>query len=116
MSTVYVGMDVGSKVTAVAARSESGEVVERLSFKTSKENLISHISRYGMDAEVLLEEGELAGWVYRTLLAYTGEVIVCDPKRNAWIAVHLVRSCPTKRVDFITALLPHTCIYVGERG
>ena len=86
MSTVYVGMDVGSKVTAVAARSESGEVVERLSFKTSKENLISHISRYGMDAEVLLEEGELAGWVYRTLLAYTGEVIVCDPKRNAWIA------------------------------
>ena len=86
MSTVYVGMDIGSKVTATAAKDEGGEILERLSFKTGKLNLISNISRYGMDTEVLMEEGELAGWAYRTLLPYTGKVIVCDPKRNAWIA------------------------------
>ena len=86
MSTVYVGMDIGSKVTATAARDEGGEILEGLSFKTGKEKLISNIARYGMDTEVLLEEGELAGWAYRTLLPYTGKVIVCDPRRNAWIA------------------------------
>jgi len=86
MSTVYVGMDIGSKVIATAARDEGGEILERLSFKTDKVKLISNIARYGMDTEVLLEEGELAGWAYRTLLPYTGKVIVCDPRRNAWIA------------------------------
>ena len=40
METVYVVMDVGSKVTAVAARGESGEVVERLTFRTSRESLV----------------------------------------------------------------------------
>ena len=64
MSTVYVGMDVGSKVTAVAARSESGEVVERLTFRTSRESLVESVTRYGEDVRVLFEEGELAGWAY----------------------------------------------------
>jgi transposase len=86
METVYVGMDVGSKVTAVAARGESGEVVERLTFRTSRESLVESVTKYGEDVRVMFEEGELAGWAYRTLLPHAREVIVCDPKRNAWVA------------------------------
>ena len=36
--------------------------------------------------KVLIEEGELAGWVMRVLLPHAGSVEVSDPKRNAWIA------------------------------
>ena len=35
---------------------------------------------------MLFEEGELAGWAYRTLLPHAGSVEACDPKLNAWIA------------------------------
>lgn len=86
METVCVGMDIGSKVTAVAARGESGGVVERLTFKTSRKRLVESVMRYGEDVRVMFEEGELAGWAYRTLLAQAREVIVCDPKGNAWVA------------------------------
>ena len=34
----------------------------------------------------MMEEGEMAGWAYRTLLPYVEQVIVCDPERNAWIS------------------------------
>ena len=86
MSRVYVGMDMGSKVTAVAARDESGELLERLTFKTSRDGIIAGVTRYGFETVVMMEEGEMAGWAYRTLLPYVEQVIVCDPKRNAWIS------------------------------
>ena len=86
MSKVYVGMDMGSKVTAVAARDESGESLERLTFKTSRDGIIAGVARYGFETVVMMEEGEMAGWAYRTLLPYVEQVIVCDPKRNAWIS------------------------------
>ena len=86
MSKVYVGMDMGSKVTAVAAREESGELLERQTFKTSRKGIIAGVARYGFETVVMMEEGEMAGWAYRTLLPYVEQVIVCDPKRNAWIS------------------------------
>lgn len=70
----------------MAAREESGELLERRTFKTSRKGIIAGVARYGFETAVMMEEGEMAGWAYRTLLPYVEQVIVCDPRRNAWIA------------------------------
>jgi transposase len=33
-----------------------------------------------------LEEGPLAGWLYRNLVDHVDTLVVCDPRRNKWIA------------------------------
>ena len=86
MKKVYVGMDIGSKVTYMAAMNSKGKIVDSENFTTSPVSMISFLERQKGDTLVLLEEGELAGWVYRELKPYAGEVVVCDPRMNAWIA------------------------------
>jgi len=48
--------------------------------------MISFLERLKGSAWVMIEEGELAGWVMRTLLPHAESVEVSDPKRNAWVA------------------------------
>jgi len=35
---------------------------------------------------VTFEESSMAGWLYRNLVAFANEIVVCDPRRNAHIA------------------------------
>jgi transposase len=86
MRKVYVGIDIGSKQCSAASINLKGKLIEAETFKTSEMNLISFVKRQQGEVKVLIEEGELAGWVMRTLLPYAKSVEVADPKRNAWIA------------------------------
>lgn len=86
MRKVYIGIDIGSKTSAAAAIDVRGRLLAAEEFKTTERNLIGFVQRQGKRARVLIEEGELAGWVYRTLLPDAEIVEVADPKRNAWIA------------------------------
>ena len=86
MRRVYVGIDVGSKQCSAAAINSRGKLIEAETFRTSENSLISFVKRQDGEVKVLIEEGELAGWVMRALLPHAGSVEVSDPKRNAWIA------------------------------
>jgi transposase len=86
MRKLYVGIDLGSKVCSAASINSKGELVDADTFRTSEGNLISFVSRQKGEVRVLIEEGELAGWVLRTLNPYAEGVEASDPKRNAWIA------------------------------
>lgn len=86
MKTVYVGIDLGSKVCVGTARDSMGNILNSRSFGTSEKNLIDYVAGQKGKTRVLMEECELAGWVYRTLLPNAESVEVCDPKRNAWIS------------------------------
>ena len=86
MRKVYVGIDVGSKRCAAAAIDARGRIVDSSEFKTSGSNLVDFIQSQKGEVRVLMEEGELAGWVYRTLLPNAKSVEASDPRRNAWIA------------------------------
>jgi len=86
MRKVYVGIDIGSKQCSAAAINSRGKLIEAETFRTSEMNLISFVKGKNGEVNVLIEEGELAGWVMRTLLPYASSVEVSDPKRNAWIA------------------------------
>lgn len=86
MKEVYVGIDLGSKVCVGTARDSKGNIQNSREFRTSEKNIIDYVEGQKGKVRVLMEECELAGWVYRTLLPFAASVEVCDPKRNAWIS------------------------------
>lgn len=85
MKELYAGIDLGARVCVWEAVNGRGKSVEKGSFSPSETNLMEFAKRLGPRATILMEEGEMAGWAYRTLLPYAMRVIVCDPKHNAWI-------------------------------
>ena len=86
MSRVYVGIDIGSKQCAAVSINSRGRMIDSETFKTSARNLIGFVQRQRGEAAVLIEEGEMAGWVHGILKAHVASITVCDPKRNAWVA------------------------------
>jgi hypothetical protein len=68
MRKLYVGIDLGCKTCAGAVRDSKGKLLETCGFPTSAENLIDFVGKQKGEVWVLVEECELAGWVYRTLL------------------------------------------------
>lgn len=86
MRKLYVGMDIGSKQCAAVAINTKGKMVNSEALSTSERNLIGFAKRQKGEVHMLIEESEMAGWVARTLEPYVSSVIVCDPKRNAWVA------------------------------
>jgi transposase len=94
MRKLYVGIDLGCKTCAGAVRDSKGKLLETCGFPTSAENLIDFVSNLKGEVRVLVEECELAGWVYRTLLPHAHSVEVSDPRHNAWIAKGKRKSDP----------------------
>jgi len=68
MRKLYVGIDLGCKTCAGAVRDSKGKLLETCGFPTSGKNLIDFVGKQEGEVRVLIEECELAGWVYRTLL------------------------------------------------
>ena len=85
MKKVYAGMDLGSKETAAVVVDSLGRMVDSAVFRTSERNLVAFASKHPQ-ARVLMEEGEMAAWVRSTIKPHVASVVVCDPKRNAWVA------------------------------
>ena len=94
MRKLYVGIDLGCKTCAGAVRDSKGKLLETCGFPTSAENLITFVGKQEGEVRVLVEECELAGWVYRTLLPHAKSVEVSDPRHNAWIARSKRKSDP----------------------
>jgi transposase len=78
-------MDIGSKECAVVVVDSRGRQVDACVFRTSERNLLDFAMKHH-GAIVLIEECEIASWVRSVLKPYVSSVIVCDPKRNAWVA------------------------------
>lgn len=85
MSRVYVGLELAASHCWVAVRDEEGKLLAHRKVETTEESLISLAQRLGKEALVLMEECDLAAWARRVLLPHVGEVVVSDPRRNAWI-------------------------------
>ncbi len=89
MKVVYVGIDLGSTCFCSVQDAE-GNYLERVQVPFSGQNLIGYVSRLKekrkVSVRVHIEESNLSSYVYRILKPETAEVVVSDPKRNAWIA------------------------------
>lgn len=89
MAVAYCGLDVGSSVCHLTAKSLSGERLWSGEFATSKEDLQSVVAKIpGDEIHLHLEVGELTAWIRRILLSCprVKRVVVSNPKTNAWIA------------------------------
>jgi transposase len=91
LKKVYVGLDLGSTVCAAGAMDKSGRVLGKKEFPTSMQNLIECVKSIDGEVHVMFEEGEMSGWVCRALTRHVKRAVVCDPKRNAWIAKDSVK-------------------------
>lgn len=89
MAVTYCGLDVGSSVCYVTAKTVSGGKLFTQEFATSKEELQAVVAKIpGDEIHLHLEVGEMTAWIRRILLSCprVGRVVVSNPKTNAWIA------------------------------
>lgn len=83
MSRVYIGMELGSSRCWGAAKDEVGNLLSHGRLQTTEEDLVGFVKGYEQP-KVLMEECDMAAWARKVLLPHA-EVVVADPRRNAWI-------------------------------
>jgi transposase len=87
MKRVYhIGLDIGPGDIVGACINADGDLLWKKTVTPGEKNLIDLVVTEKGEVYVIFEEGEMAGWVYRTIKPYVTKVIVCEPKQNAWIA------------------------------
>ena len=85
MSTIFVGLDVGSRSCHQLGMQPAGSVVLNRRLPVSEANLITAFSGLGQHIEVHLEAGELAAWVWTVSAPLVQRAVISHPKSNAWI-------------------------------
>ena len=82
----YIGLDTHSAFTELAVMTEAGKIVKRDRCATTIAEICERLRTVPRPRFATLEEGPLAGWLYRNLREDVDELIVCEPRRNRLIA------------------------------
>jgi hypothetical protein len=82
----FIGMDTHCQFCEIAVIDWSGQVVQRDRCTTGIPNLIEVIEKVPRPRSLVIEEGPLAGWLWRSLRETVNEMVVSDPRRNRLIA------------------------------
>jgi transposase len=85
MATNYIGADVDSKMTDLAVE-RNQKIVQRYRVPTTIICLREVLGRIRGRKELAIEEGPMAHWLYRELRDFVDRIVICDPRRNAYIA------------------------------
>ncbi len=85
MATKYIGADVHVTTTELAV-DRSGKVLDRYRVPTTIPSLRGVLVQISGSCVLVIEEGPMAGWLYRNLREHVEKMIVCDPRRNHHIA------------------------------
>jgi len=84
MTTYYIGADVHSNSTELAIE-KNKRIVQRYRLPTSITALTGVLDSLKGEKHLAIEEGPMAGWLYRNLSKKVDELIICDPRRNKLI-------------------------------
>jgi len=85
MATYYIGADVHSNSIEIAIRTRR-EVVQRYSITPSIQAAAEVLSSLQGTRHMAIEEGPMAGWLYRNLRQKVDSFVVADPRRNKLIS------------------------------
>jgi transposase len=85
MVVYYIGADVHSNNTELAVERQ-GKIVQRYSVPTTVQAIRQVLEKLDGPKHLVMEEGPLAGWLYRNLVEHVDTLVVSDPRRNKWIA------------------------------
>ena len=96
MVTNYIGADVDCKMTELAVE-RNGKIILRDRVPTDIKSLSHFLDSISGRKEMVVEEGPMAGWLYRNLRHKVDRFVVCDPRRNKLI------SCDGEKDDKIDA-------------
>jgi hypothetical protein len=86
MSVHYMALDVHCAFCEMAVMTRSGKLVLRDRCETRIPALREAIAKVRRPRRLTFEEGPLADWLARELRSTVDELVVCEPRRNSWIA------------------------------
>ena len=86
MSVHYMAFDVHCAFCEMAVMTSTGKLVLRDRCETRIRALREAIAKVRRPRRLTFEEGPLADWLARELRSTVDELVVCEPRRNSWIA------------------------------
>ena len=86
MTQYFIALDVHCAFSEMAVVTGTGKLVARDRCATTIPALVQKLSTVRRPRRLTFEEGPLADWLTRELRAHVEELIVCEPRRNSWIA------------------------------
>lgn len=86
MAGNYIALDVHCAFCEMAVVTSRGKLVLRDRRETRIPALREAISQVRRPRRLTFEEGPLADWLARELRSSVDELVVCEPRRNHWIA------------------------------
>ena len=91
----FITMDAHSRTTDLCVKTRLGKPVQRVQLRTTIPVLAEFIESVPRPRYLSFEESSIAGWLYRNLHERVDQTVVCDPRRNAYVAKDAVsRGCP----------------------
>ena len=84
-SAKYIGLDVHKESISIAVLNAAGKMVMECVIETKAITILQFLRGLRGDLQVTLEEGTWAAWLYDLVKPYVTRIVVCDPRRNAWL-------------------------------
>ena len=82
----FIGMDTHCQFCELAVVNHSGAVVRRERCATCIPDILKLIEQVPRPRSLVIEEGPLAGWLWRNLHEAVDQLVVSEPRRNRLIA------------------------------
>jgi transposase len=82
-SEKYIGLDVHQATISVAVMDASGKLVMESIVETKAATILQFFSGLRGSLSVTFEEGTSAAWLYDLLKPHVGQLVVCNPRKNA---------------------------------
>jgi transposase len=86
MAVHYIALDVHCAFSEMAVLNSRGDLMKRDHCATTIADLATRLAGIPRPRRLTFEEGPLADWLARELRPHVEELIVCEPRRNQWIA------------------------------
>lgn len=86
MTDYFIALDVHCAFSEMAVVTGKGKLVRRDRVATDVRSISEAVSAVRRPRRLTFEEGPLADWLARELRGRVDELVVCEPRRNHWIA------------------------------
>jgi transposase len=81
----YIGMDVHKEAIVIAVLNEGGKLVMESVIETKASSILQFLHGLRGELHVTWEEGTWAAWLYDLLQPQVQHIVVCNPRRNAFL-------------------------------
>jgi transposase len=86
MTEYFIALDVHCAFSEMAVVTGKGKHVRSDRCATAIPALVERIEAVARPRRLTFEEGPMADWLARSLRSHVDELVVCEPRRNHWIA------------------------------